>query len=150
MTTYTFGQCIALLDIDPQLFRQWVQDDLGLDEDDLPAHADQRTHALTREQLETLAHLHHRSLPLEERHGLFEVSGPTSAHQLLMDRLVQMEQPLEQVERDVHAALIDLEKAHERISALESQREIDRVFINSMSDRLEEVEMRLQMKREIL
>ena len=148
MHTYTFGQCVALLDIDPQILRQWVQDDLGFDENDLPPHADQQTRTLTREQLETLAHLHHRSLPLDEQQAPFE--GPTGEHQQLIDRLVQMEQTLEQLHRNVQVALIDLEKAHERISALESQHDIDRVFINSLSERLEEVEMRLQIKREIV
>src|SRR5260370_25315931 len=40
--TYTFGQCAKLLDIDPKVFRRWVREDLGLQEEEQVSLADRR------------------------------------------------------------------------------------------------------------
>ncbi len=95
MKTYTFGRCIALLDVDPKVFRRWVRDDLGLGEKDQISKADSRVRYLTREQLERLAELHEKILPAddqadgEEEHASLFSAGE---YKLLLDRLAAVEQ----------------------------------------------------------
>src|SRR5260370_15737972 len=62
--TYTFGQCAKLLDIDPKVFRRWVREDLGLQEEEQVSLADRPRRYLTRGQLERLARVHERTLPI--------------------------------------------------------------------------------------
>jgi hypothetical protein len=96
MQTYTFGQCARLLDVDPKVFRRWVREDLGLQEEDQISRADGRVRYLTREQLERLAELHERTLPAADQHvGRDERSDTRDgAYKLLADRLDAAEHEL--------------------------------------------------------
>jgi hypothetical protein len=107
MQTYTFGQCARLLDVDPKVFRRWVREDLGLQEEDQVSRADGRVRYLTREQLERLAELHERTLPAADQHlGKGERSDTRDgAYKLLADRLEVAEHELrEGAQRIEHLA----------------------------------------------
>ena len=96
MQTYTFGQCARLLDVDPKVFRRWVRENLGLQEEDQVSRADGRVRYLTREQLERLAELHERTLPAADQHVGRDERPDTraGAYKLLADRLDEAEHEL--------------------------------------------------------
>lgn len=126
MRTYTFGQCVRLMKVDPKVFRHWVKADLGLQEQEQVSRADRRVRYLTQEQLTRLADLHDRVLPAEDT--LPEASerpafspGETK---LLADRLDAVEHAGDATEQRVSTLQEALTRIGERITPLEQRVEI--------------------------
>src|SRR5579859_2323213 len=123
MQTYSFGQCARLLKVDPKVFRRWVKEDLGLQEEDQVSRADGRVRYLTREQLERLAELHERTLPADGRQEDREsFSTESGRYKLLEDRLGNIEEALrasEQAATEFQQAQDHLAQVDQRVGALE-------------------------------
>jgi len=151
MKTYTFGRCIALLDVDPKVFRRWVRDDLGLGEKDQISKADSRVRYLTREQLERLAELHEKILPAddqadgEEEHASLFSAGE---YKLLLDRLAAVEQSSLLAQDTVSTFTGDLTYFESRLSHLRDLFEAPdsgiQARMNSIEHHLAEIEERLK------
>lgn len=109
MKTYTFGRCIALLDIDPKVFRRWIKEDLGLGEQDQRSKADSRVRYLTREQLERLAALHEKTLPADGMPDGEEEQSAASlgAYKLLEDRMAAIETSTEKIQDEIDSVRDD-------------------------------------------
>jgi hypothetical protein len=128
MQTYTFGQCARLLGVDPKVFRRWVREDLGLQEEDQVSRADGRVRYLTREQLERLAELHERALPAADLYVGRDERPDTrnGAYKLLADRLDAVEHELreeaQRIERLVQLAP-QLEQLPAWMAAIEARLE---------------------------
>ncbi|MHB8595800.1 MAG: hypothetical protein ACYDER_03205 [Ktedonobacteraceae bacterium] len=98
MQTYTFGQCVRLLKVDPKVFRQWVKEDLGLQDHEQRSRADKRVRYLTDEQLAFLAASHDRTLPTD---GEMEKQADITPawYKLLADRVRFVEAALHMCEQ---------------------------------------------------
>ena len=120
MQTYTFGQCVRLLDVDPKVFRRWIKEDLGLQVSDQVSRADGRVRYLTREQLEQLAGLHEITLPTD---GEQEKQGHISpgAYKLLADRLKAVENALRASELTVSSVQKETDQLLARLMQVEQQ-----------------------------
>lgn len=115
--TYTFSQCIELLDIDAKVFRRWVREDLGLGEKDQVSRADSRVRYLLREQLEKLAELHDKILPADDQ-VVNDDYAPPGAYKLLADRMQEIEKSVEVVHSDIDAFSGDITHVEAQIGSL--------------------------------
>src|SRR5712692_2213916 len=122
MQIYTFGQCARLLDVDPKVFRRWVREDLGLQEEDQVSRADGRVRYLTREQLERLAELHERTLPTDGEQAKQEQVTP-GFYKLLKDRLGAAEDRLHACEQIASSAQEELTQVLEQLTQREQSAE---------------------------
>ncbi|MHB8597178.1 MAG: hypothetical protein ACYDER_10235 [Ktedonobacteraceae bacterium] len=120
MQTYTFGQCVRLLDVDPKVFRRWIKEDLGLQVSDQVSRADGRVRYLTREQLEQLAGLHEITLPTGGEQGKQEHISP-GAYKLLADRLKAVENALRASELTVSSVQEEADQLLARLMQVEQQ-----------------------------
>ncbi len=101
--TYTFSQCIELLDVDAKVFRRWVREDLGLGEKDQVSRADSRVRYLSRGQLEKLAELHDKTLPVDDQVASDDDDAPPGAYKLLADRVEALENLMTEVRNTLSA-----------------------------------------------
>jgi len=121
MRTFTFGRCIALLDVDPKVFRRWIKEDLGLSEKDQVSKADSRVRYLTEEQLKKLAALHEKTLPPDDQLPDEKEEASPGAYKLLDDRLTVMEESHKQQALEMSVATGDLEKVLARLGEAEQR-----------------------------
>lgn len=122
MQTYSFGQCARLLKVDPKVFRRWVKEDLGLQEEDQVSRADSRVRYLTREQLERLAELHERILPPDDRQeGQESFSAGLGRYKLVVDRLEDIEEALRASERAASEFQQELHQTQEHLTQMEQR-----------------------------
>ena len=120
--TYTFGQCAKLLDIDPKVFRRWVREDLGLQEEEQVSLADRRVRYLTQEQLERLAKLHEHTLSIGSEQAQQE-RVTSGFYKLLEDRLGAVEDALRACEQTASSAQEGLAQVLERLTPTEQSAE---------------------------
>jgi phage shock protein A len=119
MQIYSFGQCARLLKVDPKVFRRWVKEDLGLQEEDQVSRADGRVRYLTREQLERLADLHERTLPTDDRQEDQEsFSAGSGRYKLLEDRLEDIEEALRASEQAATEFQQALQQAQDHLAQM--------------------------------
>ncbi|MBA2677561.1 MAG: hypothetical protein H0U76_04085 [Ktedonobacteraceae bacterium] len=148
MKTYTFSQCIELLDIDAKVFRRWVREDLNLGEKDQVSRADSRVRYLTREQLERLAEQHDKVLPADDQTASEDDHSPPGAYKLLVDRMEALEKSTETLRKAVSSFTGDITFFESQTSHLQDTFGTFQTGVSTRLDALEQsfvdVDARLQ------